>query len=58
MAAKLQKGDKVVGNSKNAQTSGRAGTVTHVVGNDCWVRFDDTNAIEGGIHVWFFDVAS
>lgn len=51
----FKKGDRVVGNDKNPTFNGRIGTVSYVSGTDHWVKFDGSEAVEGGIHAWYLE---
>ena len=48
-------GDRVVGNDRNIQLKGRRGTVKYVSGGMCWVKFDDSDAVAGGLYPWSLD---
>jgi hypothetical protein len=55
MLFEFKKGDRVVGNDKNPTFNGRIGTVSYVSGTDYWVKFDDNETAEGGIHGWYLE---
>jgi len=55
MVIAFRKGDRVIGNDKNPTFNGRTGTVSYVSGGDYWVKFDDSDRVEGGIHGWYFE---
>ncbi len=54
-ARDFKKGDRVVGNDRNSNLKGRRATIEYVSGGMCWVKFDDTDAVAGGLYPWLFD---
>lgn len=55
ISQEFRKGDRVDINNRAPTHRGRKGTVTYASGNQCWIKFDDSEDIVSSFYSWWLN---